>query len=143
MSKNTERSLDELQKLPKSLHGRVPAIRVIAMPADTNPAGDVFGGWLLSHMDLAGSSHAYKYLDIRIVTVGIEAMSFHKPVFVGDQVSFYTSIERIGNTSITMKIESWASRRSGGETQKVTEGLFTYVTMGKDRKTVPIPQDKR
>jgi acyl-CoA thioesterase YciA len=143
MSKNTERSLDELQKLPKHLHGCTPAIRVIAMPADTNSAGDVFGGWLLSHMDLAGASHAFKFLDIRIVTVGIEAMTFHKPVYVGDQVSFYTTIERIGNTSITMKIESWASRRSGGETEKVTEGLFTYVTMGKDRKPVPIPQDKK
>lgn len=143
MSRNTERSLDELQKLPKELHGRIPSIRVIAMPADANPSGDIFGGWLLSQMDLAGAAHAYKFLDIRIVTVGIEAMTFHKPVFIGDQISFYTSIERIGNSSISMKIESWASRRAGGDTEKVTEGLFTYVTIGKDRKPVPIPADKK
>lgn len=143
MGKNTERSLDELARLPKELHGRVPSIRVIAMPADTNPSGDMFGGWLLAQMDLAGASHAYQYLDLRIVTVGIEAMTFHKPVFVGDYVSFYTSIARIGNSSITMKIEAWATRRSGDETEKVTEGLYTYVTIGDDRRPMPIPADKK
>lgn len=143
MSKNTERSYDELQGLPPELEGRVPAIRVVAMPADANPSGDIFGGWLLSQMDLAGGSHAFKYLGIRIVTVGIEAMSFHKPVFVGDQVSFYTSIERVGNSSIAIRVESWASRRSGDRTEKVTEGLFTYVTLGEDRRPVPIPAEKK
>ena len=129
--------------MPSEIEGRIPTIRAIAMPADSNPSGDVFGGWILSQMDLAGAAHAFKFLDNRVVTVGVEAMNFHKPVFIGDEVSFYTSIETIGNTSITMKIESWAFRRSGQGYDKVTEGLFTYVTIDNDRKPVAIPADKK
>ena len=115
-----------------------PARRFVALPADSNPSGDIFGGWILSQMDLAGSAHAFKRLKRRVVTVGIEAMSFHKPVFIGDDVAFYTEIFKIGRTSITIKIESWAFRRSGEGYVKVTEGLFTYVQIDDNRKPVPI-----
>ena len=138
MVKNTEKSFDDLQAMPAELEGRIPTLRVIAMPKDSNPAGDVFGGWLLAQMDLAGAAHAYKYAKNRIVTVGIEAMSFHKPVFIGDEVSFFTHIERVGRTSITVKIESWAFRRSCSCYDKVTEGLFSYVTIDDERNPIEV-----
>ena len=142
MSKNTEKSFDDLRKMPSEIEGRIPTIRVIAMPADSNPAGDVFGGWILSQMDLAGAAHAYKFAKNRVVTVGIEAMNFHKPVFIGDEVSFFTHMERVGKTSITIKIDSWAFRRKGGAYEKVTEGLYTYVTIDAERNPVSIPENK-
>jgi acyl-CoA thioesterase YciA len=115
-----------------------PALRAIAMPADTNPHGDIFGGWLLCQMDLAGSTFATRRAGGRVVTVAITAMTFHRPVTVGDEVSCFCSVEKIGNTSITVKIESWV-RRGLGETQiKVTEGVFTYVRVGADGHPQPI-----
>jgi acyl-CoA thioesterase YciA len=134
---------DDLSTLPAEITGRIPTIRVVAMPADSNASGDVFGGWLLAQMDISGAAHAYKRLGHRIVTVGIEAMTFHKPVFIGDEVSFYTEISKIGRTSITIKIESWAFRRAGRAYDKVTEGLFTYVQVDDQRKPVPIAQEKK
>src|ERR1700692_4027482 len=104
-----------------------PAIRTIAMPADTNPHGDIFGGWLLCQMDLAGGSVAVRRAGGRVVTVAITAMAFHRPVCVGDEVSCYGSVEKIGTTSITVKVESWARRGTGITPIKVTEGVFTYV----------------
>ena len=106
-----------------------PAIRTIAMPADTNPHGDIFGGWLLCQMDLAGATVATRHAGGRVVTIAITAMVFHRPVCVGDEVSCYASVAKTGNTSITIKIESWARRARGADTIpiKVTEGLFTYV----------------
>src|SRR5215475_4509620 len=92
-----------------------PALRAIAMPADTNPHGDIFGGWLLCQMDLAGTTVATRRSLGRVVTVAITAMTFHRPVMVGDEVSCYGSVEKIGHTSITIKIESWV-RRGIGET---------------------------
>ncbi|MEM7235197.1 MAG: acyl-CoA thioesterase [Planctomycetota bacterium] len=118
-------------------------LRTIAMPADTNAAGDIFGGWLLSQMDLAGASHAVEVAEGRVVTVGIEAMSFHSPVYVGDQVSCYCSTERIGRTSITVHVETWAKRRTEGEFQesvKVTEGTFTFVALGEDGASRTVPR---
>src|ERR1700733_10118472 len=111
-----------------------PAIRTIAMPADTNTHGDIFGGWLLCQMDLAGASIATRRAGGRVVTVAITAMAFHRPVCVGDEVSCYGSVEKIGNTSITIKIESWARRGTGQTPIKVTEGLFTYVRVDADGK---------
>lgn len=139
MTKNTENSFDDLSNMPPGIDGRIPTLRVIAMPADANPSGDIFGGWILSQMDLAGAAHAYKYCKNRIVTVGIEAMNFHKPVFIGDEVSFFTDIQKVGNTSLTIKVESWAFRRSGGHYEKVTEGLYTYVTIDSERNPISIP----
>ena len=115
-----------------------PAIRTIAMPADTNPHGDIFGGWLLCQMDLAGASVAVRRTGGRVVTVAITAMAFHRPVCVGDQVSCYGSVEKIGSTSITIKVESWALRGTGTTPIKVTEGLFTYVRVGPDGRPQPI-----
>ena len=115
-----------------------PAIRTIAMPADTNPHGDIFGGWLLCQMDLAGASVAVRHAGGRVVTVAITAMAFHRPVCVGDEVSCYGSVERLGNTSITIKVESWARRGTGQTPSKVTEGLFTYVRVDTGGHPQPI-----
>jgi acyl-CoA thioesterase YciA len=115
-----------------------PASRAIAMPADTNPHGDIFGGWLLCQMDLAGSSFATRNAGGRVVTIAITAMAFHRPVMVGDEVSCYVSVDKIGNTSITVKIESWVRRGTGDTPIKVTEGLFTYVRVGPDGHPQPI-----
>src|SRR5438477_6316283 len=90
-----------------------PALRAIAVPADTNPHGDIFGGWLLCQMDLAGSTAATRRARGRIVTVAIAGMAFHRPVAVGDEVTCFAEIQKIGHTSITMKIESWVRRGIG------------------------------
>ena len=115
-----------------------PAIRTIAMPADTNPHGDIFGGWLLCQMDLAGGAVAARRAGGRVVTVAITAMAFHRPVCVGDEVSCYGSVEKIGRTSITIKVESWARRGTGLTPIKVTEGLFTYVRVAASGRPQPI-----
>src|SRR5277367_6413210 len=115
-----------------------PAIRTIAMPADTNPHGDIFGGWLLCQMDLAGTTVATRRVGGRVVTVAITAMTFHRPVLVGDEVTCYGDVEKVGNTSITVKIESWARRRIGLDYIKVTEGVFSYVLVGPDGRPQPI-----
>ncbi|HEY0219139.1 MAG TPA: acyl-CoA thioesterase [Afipia sp.] len=105
------------------------SIRTLAMPADTNQNGDIFGGWLLSQMDLAGSVFAYKTTMSRNVTVAIEAMTFRKPVYVGDLVSVYGSLARVGRTSITVHIEAWVQRRGESGVILVTDGNFTYVSI--------------
>ena len=115
-----------------------PAIRTIAMPADTNPHGDIFGGWLLCQMDLAGSTVATRRANGRVVTIAITAMSFHRPVLIGDEVTCFSSIEKVGNTSITVKIESWVRRGTGDKPIKVTEGVFTYVRVDADGHPQPI-----
>ena len=119
-----------------------PAIRVIAMPADTNPNGDIFGGWIMSHMDLAGATVAILTAQGRVATVAVDAMTFHKPVFVGDIVSFYSRVERIGRTSIMVKVEAWALRHRLGQEERVTEGTFTYVAIGDDRRPRPVTEPK-
>jgi acyl-CoA thioesterase YciA len=118
-----------------------PAIRTIAMPADANASGDIFGGWLLSQMDLAGASVATRRSRGRVATVAITGMTFHRPVFVGDEVSCYATITRVGNTSITVKIESWVRRgRIADDDQiAVTEGIFTYVHIDGTGKPQPVP----
>jgi acyl-CoA thioesterase YciA len=111
------------------------------MPADANPSGDIFGGWLLSQMDLAGSTVATRRAKGRVVTVAITSMSFNHPVFIGDEVTCYVEIASIGHTSIGMKIQSWVRRGIGDEVIKVTEGLFTYVAIGEDRRPRPVPPE--
>lgn len=105
------------------------SIRTLAMPADTNQNGDIFGGWLLSQMDLAGSIYAYKTTQSRNVTVAIEAMTFRKPVYVGDVVSVYGSLVRVGRTSITVHVAAWVQRRNESELILVTDGNYTYVAI--------------
>ena len=103
------------------------------MPADANPHGDIFGGWLLSQMDLAGGTAATRRARGRTATVAITAMTFHRPVFIGDEVTCYAEIIKVGTTSITVKVESWVRRGTGEEHIAVTEGIFTYVAVGSDR----------
>jgi acyl-CoA thioesterase YciA len=121
--------------------GCEPALRSIAMPADANANGDIFGGWVLSQMDLAGGSLAVQRARGRVATVAITGMTFHLPVFIGDEVSCYGTIAKIGRTSITIHLESWARRHRTGERVKVTEGTFTYVALGEDRRPRPVPPD--
>jgi acyl-CoA thioesterase YciA len=115
---------------------RIPVLRTFARPQDQNPSGDIFGGWLLSQMDMAGGATAAQRAKGRVVTVGIEAMKFHMPVFVGDEVSCYAEITRVGTTSITVHVETFIRRIFSGEVEehKVTEGMFTFVAIGPDRK---------
>lgn len=109
-------------------------LRTLAMPADTNPSGDIFGGWVLAQMDIAGSLPARIRANGRVATVAIEAMSFHLPVYVGDVVCCYADIETVGRTSITTRVQAWAMRDGAGERVLVTEGRFVYVAIGADRK---------
>ena len=102
------------------------ALRAIAMPAFANPHGDIFGGWLLSQMDLAGGTVATRRSNGRVVTVAVTAMTFHRPVFVGDEVTCYAEIVKTGRTSMTVKIQAFARRGRTGEVIEVTQGLFTY-----------------
>lgn len=115
-----------------------PAVKVVAMPKDTNAEGDMFGGWILSMMDLAASIPARKLAKKRIVTVAIDKIIFHKPVFVGDCVECYATIEKVGNTSITVKVDTFVERKESLDKEKVTEGRFVFVAVGKDRKPVPV-----
>src|ERR1700712_3656164 len=104
-------------------------IRTLAMPADTNQNGDIFGGWLLSQMDLGGGVFASKIARARTVTVAIDAMNFRKPVFVGDLVSVHANLVRVGKTSITVRLEAWVMRRKETNSILVTDGNFTYVSI--------------
>ena len=116
------------------------AIRTLAMPAVTNPSGDIFGGWLLAQMDLAGANAAILRAQGRVVTIAIDAMTFYKPVEVGDEVSCYTQIQKIGRTSISILVEAWKRRQDREESVKVTAGVFTYVKVDQDRRPVPLPK---
>lgn len=117
----------------------VPLVRVIAMPADANPNGDIFGGWLLSQMDLAGGSLAAQRARGRCATVAVDGMVFHEPVFVGDEVSCYGELVRTGRTSMTVRIEAWRRHLPSDEVRKVTEAVFTYVAIGEDRRPRALP----
>lgn len=113
-------------------------IKVVAMPSDTNPDGDMFGGWIISQMDLAAYLHARKLAKKKMVTVAIDDIVFHKPVFVGDCLLCYAVVEKRGRTSISVKVEAQVERMNGQATEKVTEGRFVCVAIGADRKPVVI-----
>ena len=118
------------------------AIQTVAMPADTNPSGDIFGGWLLSQMDIAGGIVASQRARGRSATVAVEAMVFHRPVHVGDVVGCYTEILDIGETSMTIMVEAWVVRRLDPAAPiKVTEGQFTYVALDAEGKKRPVPPE--
>ena len=114
-------------------------LRTLAMPADTNPNGDIFGGWLLAQMDIAGGLAAKQRAASRVATVAVDAMTFHKPVFVGDVICCYAEIQRVGRTSITVSVQAFVVRtgRDGAQVL-VTEGLFTYVSIGENRRPQPV-----
>lgn len=113
-------------------------IRAIAMPADTNPEGDVFGGWLMSWMDLAASTVAFGLARGRCATVAADAIVFLAPVLVGDEVSLWARPERVGRTSIRVAVEGWRRRRDGDRSHRIVTGVFTYVALGEDRRPRPI-----
>src|SRR5215211_2683881 len=118
----------------------LPAIRTIAMPADTNPAGDIFGGWLMAQMDLAAGNAATRRARGRCATVAVEAMTFLSPVSVGDEVSLYAEVVSVGRTSLRIAVEAWRRVRAGEETNQVTRAVFTFVAIGPDRRPRHIPQ---
>ena len=126
---------------PTPIVERQPAVRMLAMPADTNPSGDIFGGWLMSQMDIAGGIAAAARAKGRAVTVAVEGMEFHQPVYVGDLVSCYADVVATGTTSITVKVETLARRRAGGDTVKVTEGTFVFVAIDADGRPRPVPAE--
>jgi acyl-CoA thioesterase YciA len=107
----------------------IPSVRTIAMPSDANPNGDIFGGWIMSQMDLAGGAYAFAIAGGRVTTVAVDGMTFHRPVQIGDQVSCYCTTERIGTTSIAVRVETWVRRRDDQSEERVTEGLFTFVAI--------------
>ena len=115
-----------------------PAVRTVAMPADTNANGDIFGGWVLSQMDIAGGIVASKRAKGRVATVALEAMTFHKPIKVGDIVSCYGEVTRVGNTSVAVKVVTEVERRVSGDSILVTEGTLTYVALDDDGRPRPV-----
>ncbi|MHB8455529.1 MAG: acyl-CoA thioesterase [Acidiferrobacterales bacterium] len=126
---------------------RHPTLRVVPMPADTNAAGDIFGGWIMSHADIAGSVVASRRARGRIVTVAVNALQFRKPVFVSDLVSFYADVVSVGHTSITVDVVVYAERARqrgewAGECVKVTEATLTYVAIDDQRRPREVPPEQ-
>ncbi len=117
------------------------ATRTLAMPADANPNGDIFGGWVLAQMDIAGGITAVQRAGGRVATIAVDAMSFHLPVYVGDVLCVYAHLERVGRTSMTFYLEAWAMRRAKEERVKVTEGRFTFVAIDDEGRPRRVPQE--
>jgi acyl-CoA thioesterase YciA len=122
-----------------------PAIRTVAMPADTNPAGDIFGGWLMAQMDLAAGNAAARRARGRCATVAVEGMAFLSPVFVGDEVSLYAEVASVGRTSMRIAVEAWrrgreGRGREGEESSQVTRAVFTFVAIDAARRPRLIPE---
>ena len=117
-------------------------IRTVAMPADTNPNGDIFGGWIMSQMDIGSGILASKTAKARVATVAVEGMSFLQPVRVGDTVACYAWVERIGRTSMTIPVEVWVQPYRRTEQMRVTRGVFTYVALDDTGKTIPVLRDE-
>ena len=122
---------------------RQPTVRILAMPAHTNPNGNIFGGWIMAQMDVAGSVVAVEYAGGRVTTVAVTSMEFHKPVFVGDLVSCFARIQRVGSTSITVKVEVFVQRARDGQllSDQVTEAVIVYVAI--DERGSPRQLPKR
>ena len=121
---------------------REPTIRVVAMPSDANYTGDIFGGWLMGQVDIAGSVPALHRARGRVATVAVNSFVFKQPIFVGDLVSFYTRIVKVGTTSITVDVEVYSQRDPAKPySVKVTEATLTYVAIGDDRRPRPVPPE--
>ena len=118
--------------LPRPI--REAHLRTIAMPRDANPAGDIFGGWTLSQMDLAGATFAAERAGGRVATISVDAMRFLHPIAVGDEVSCFCTLEKETAASVRVKIETWTRSRGGKDAEKVTEGIFTFVAVDEDGK---------
>jgi acyl-CoA thioesterase YciA len=125
-----------------TLPQREPTIRVAAMPSDANYTGDIFGGWLMGQVDIAGSIPAVHRAKGRVATVAVNSFVFKQPIFIGDLVSFYTRIVKVGTTSITVDVEVYVQRNPANpQCVKVTEATLTYVAVGEDRKPRPLPPE--
>ncbi len=122
----------------ETLH-RSPTTRTMAMHSDTNPAGDIFGGWVLSQMDIAAGICAGQRSQGRVVTAAIDGMHFYRPVRVGDILGVYTTVTRIGTSSMDILVEAWVRRDRIGSREKVTDATFTFVAVDDDGKPVAIP----
>jgi acyl-CoA thioesterase YciA len=126
------------------LPNKMPVLRVMPMPADANVHGDVFGGWIMAQVDIAGSLPAVKRANGRVATVAVTSFVFKDPVYVGDLLSFYASVIKTGNTSITVEVEVYAERnRLNSEVVKVTEATLVYVATDDSRKPRPLPPVKQ
>lgn len=115
-----------------------PVIRTVPQAADVNSNGDVFGGWILSHMDIAGGIVANRRAQQRVATVSVDSMSFIRPVYVGDVVSIYGNVEKVGTTSIAVRLETRVRRHDAAEQLKVTEGTFVYVAIDRSGRPIPV-----
>ena len=129
-----------MSEAPEQPRGEL-SLRSVAMPADTNPAGDIFGGWIMSLMDLAAGTSASARAHGRTATAAVSHLSFLRPVKVGEVVCVYTEITRVGNTSITLAVEAWSVARGLGERQKVTSAEFVMVAVDEEGKTRPVPPE--
>jgi acyl-CoA thioesterase YciA len=118
-----------------------PVIRTIAMPADTNPSGDIFGGWLMGQMDLAAGNAAARRARGRCSTVAVDGMVFHRPVMVGDEVSLYATLLRVGRTSMRISVEAWRRSREGDARFQVTQAIFTFVAIDAEGRPRPVPDE--
>ena len=118
-----------------------PVIRAIAMPADTNPSGDIFGGWLMSQMDSGAGSAASRRAQGRVATVHVQEMSFLSPVKVGDEISVYARLTKVGRTSLTFFVEAWRRKRDRAEGIKVTEATFIFVALDAEGRPRAVPQE--
>ena len=119
-----------------------PAVRTLAMPADTNPSGDIFGGWVLAQMDLAAGIVAAQRAKGRVATAALDGMSFHKPIYVGDLVSCYAKVVRLGRSSMVVQVDTFVLRRRTGDEVKVTEGRFTLVAIDEEGRPRPVLPDE-
>ncbi len=121
---------------------QAPLLRTIAMPADANPSGDIFGGWLMGLMDLAGGNAAARRSRGRVATIAVDGMVFHSPVLVGDEISIYASIVSVGRSSMRIAIQAWRRKMSDAAMNQVTEAVFTFVAIDADRKPRPVPPEE-
>ena len=126
---------------PKSARGE-PAVRTVPMPSDANANGDIFGGWVLSQMDIAGGMIAGRVAKGRVVTVAVDAMTFHRPIQIGDVVSIYGKVSKIGRTSITVDLETIVERRLEPGEIKVTEGKYIFVAINDKGESRPVSNEK-
>ena len=125
-------------KMPE---GKLPALRVVPMPADSNQNGDIFGGWIMAQVDVAGGTAAGRVARGRVATVAVKEVGFKQPVQIGDVLSFYADVVRIGNTSVTVNVEVYAERRPHDpEVVKVTEATLTYVAIDASGRPRPVPK---
>lgn len=126
-----------MKSLNVTLPSYPPTIETVASSHDTNPGGDIFGGWMMGQMDMAGGSRAFAYAGSRVVTAGVNELSFLKPVFAGDRLRFYTHIARVGRTSIAVDIQAWRASAQDQAFEIVAGGVYTFVAV--DDKSRPVP----